>query len=141
MRKHKVPEEQIDHYLGHLPRGGAKMTRIYAPFEAEHCEEARAAIEAFVTEVRKYVKVADLDNPHALASSVTPKGRRRNGRLSKDAVKELEDLIRAGVGYRAVCDRFDISSPAFYKHRDRIFGAKGAAACRQRAETEPARKN
>lgn len=122
MRKQKVPEEQIDHYLGHLPRGGAKMTRVYAPFEAEHCPEACEAIEKFVAEVRSMLKVSNLDDPDALDKVQEAKGRKANGTLSPDRKKALVAAISNGLGNQEAKRVFGISDPTYYRYKHMQFG-------------------
>jgi site-specific recombinase XerC len=51
MRRRKVPLEQRQAFLGHLPRGTARTTAIYAPDEPEHLSDAVAAIDAVMADV------------------------------------------------------------------------------------------
>ena len=97
------------------------MTRIYAPFEAEHCEEARDAIEAFVSEVRAKVKVANLDDPKALVAWVNADGRKANNSLPANKRSEIEEAIRNGGGLGEVCRQFDVSTPTYYRYHAKVF--------------------
>jgi hypothetical protein len=51
MRRRRVPLEQRQTYLGHLPRGSARTTAIYAPDEPELLSDAVAAIDAIMMNV------------------------------------------------------------------------------------------
>jgi integrase len=51
MRRRRVPLEQRQAFLGHLPRGSARTTAIYAPDEPEYLTEAVEAIDAFMRDV------------------------------------------------------------------------------------------
>jgi hypothetical protein len=116
-----VPEKQIDYYLGHLPTGGTKQTKIYAPDKAEHSREACIAIEAFMAEVRKHIKTANLDDPNALRMEEQG-GRMANGRLTDHKLRDLHALIRARVGIVEICQRIGISSTLVYRHRKKLTG-------------------
>ena len=131
MRRRGVPTEQISHYLGHLPRGGAKTTAIYAPMEAQDCKEAAAAIEAVMSEIRGQLKIADLDDPNALFAEDT-NGRTRDGYLGDARRKELERLIEAGTGITEICRRVGVSNTLVYRYRKRILDVPGfeQPACR-----------
>ncbi|MBS0278738.1 MAG: hypothetical protein JSR81_14040 [Proteobacteria bacterium] len=63
MRKRKVPKEQISIFLGHLPKDSDATTSIYAPYEPKYCSEAVAAIESVMTEIRRSLKHANIDQP------------------------------------------------------------------------------
>ena len=121
MRDRKVPEEQIDHYLGHLPQGAAKMTRIYAPFEPQHCGEACAAIESFMTDVRKHLKKASLDDPEALVVA-DARGRLTNGHLGAEKVALIRKLIESGTGVMDITREAEISTTMVYWYRKKFTG-------------------
>jgi integrase len=53
LRAARVPSEQIDLMLGHLPRGASATTSIYAPYDPDYCREAVAAIDAYFDEIRR----------------------------------------------------------------------------------------
>ncbi|HWY16836.1 MAG TPA: tyrosine-type recombinase/integrase [Rhizomicrobium sp.] len=61
LKKRKVDREQRQFLLGHAPHDP------YGPTEPSDCEEAIAVIEEFMQELRKLVKVANLDDPYAPA--------------------------------------------------------------------------
>ena len=47
LRKRRVPTESISLMLGHLPRGSAATTSIYAPYDPDYCRDAIEAIDAY----------------------------------------------------------------------------------------------
>jgi integrase len=47
LRKARVPTEEIGIYLGHRPKGSARTTSIYAPFDPGYLAEAATVVEAF----------------------------------------------------------------------------------------------
>jgi hypothetical protein len=51
LRRRRVPLEQRQHFLGHLPRGSARTTAIYAPDEPEYLTDAVEAIDGFMMDV------------------------------------------------------------------------------------------
>ena len=51
MRRRRVPLEQRQAFLGHLPRGSARTTAIYASDEPEYLSEAVEAIDAIMSDV------------------------------------------------------------------------------------------
>jgi integrase len=51
LRRRKVPLEQRQAFLGHLPRGAARTTAIYAPDEPEYLNDAVEAIDAIMSDV------------------------------------------------------------------------------------------
>jgi Phage integrase family len=53
MRRRRVPLEQRQAFLGHLPRGSARTTAIYAPDEPEYLSEAVEAIDAIMGDVNR----------------------------------------------------------------------------------------
>lgn len=121
IRRSKIPEEQLDQYLGHLPKGASKMTGVYAPMEPEYSADACAAIEAFMAEVRRHVKTANLDDPKALLAE-NDLGRIANGGLGEARLRKLHDLINAGVGLTEICQRVGVSTTLVYRHRKRLTG-------------------
>jgi site-specific recombinase XerD len=69
LRAARVPQDQIDIMLGHLPRGSAATTSIYAPYDPDYCREAVEAIDDWFRESRRVRK-----------RSVAPRKRRANAR-------------------------------------------------------------
>jgi site-specific recombinase XerC len=51
LRRRRVPLEQRQAFLGHLPRGSARTTAMYAPDEPEYLSDAVAAIDAVMADV------------------------------------------------------------------------------------------
>jgi hypothetical protein len=51
MRRRRVPLEQRQAFVGHLPRGSARTTAIYAPDEPEYLSDAVEAIDAIMSDV------------------------------------------------------------------------------------------
>jgi integrase/ACT domain-containing protein len=131
LRDSNVPENQIDHYLGHLPQGGAKMTRIYARFGPKHCQEACQAIERYVTEVRSRLKVANLDDPAVVTAIAKAKARCNNGTLTDSRRDAIRAAIRDGIGHNEALRVFGISSPTFYKYRNEVLGKPTPAESRR----------
>jgi integrase len=66
LRKARVPTEEIGIYLGHRPKGSARTTSIYAPYDPDYLAEAAAVVEAFQQRLRE--EVAALTGTRALGS-------------------------------------------------------------------------
>jgi hypothetical protein len=111
MRKRKVPKEQISIFLGHLPKDSDATTSIYAPYEPEYCSEAVAAIESVMTEIRKHLKHANIDQPvvdaATLAKSIPSKTKKGVGDAKRE---EIRFLILSGLPHKEVVQRSKVSS-------------------------------
>ena len=101
LRKRRVPTEQISIVLGHLPKGSAATTSIYAPFDPDYCLEAAAAIEDVMREVRGHLKRASLDlAPVAVAGVSTGRAVRRG--IGEAKREQIRELILGGIIHREV---------------------------------------
>jgi integrase len=120
MREYGVPSEQIDYFLGHAPRGGAKTTYIYAPMKPHYCKQAVAAIEAFMEEVRQATEVIDIDDPSARLGKI--EGRMFNGRLDPNTRQDLLKAVLEGQGVMDLARRFKVSTTLVYKYRKKLLG-------------------
>ncbi len=111
MRKRKVPKEQISIFLGHLPKDSDATTSIYAPYDPEYCSEAVAAIESVMTEIRRHLKHANIDQPTvdaaALAKSIPSKTKKGVGDAKRE---EIRFLILSGLPHKEVVQRSKVSS-------------------------------
>jgi|GEM_PF-480938 len=111
MRKRKVPGDQISIFLGHLPKNSDATTSIYAPYEPEYCSEAIAAIEDVMTEIRRHLKRANIDQPivdaAALAKSIPSKTKRGVGDAKRE---EIRFMILSGLPHKEVVRRSGVSS-------------------------------
>jgi hypothetical protein len=111
MRKRKVPKEQISAFLGHLPKDSDATTSIYAPYDPEYCSEAVAAIESVMSEIRKHLKRATIDQPMIdaakLAKSISSKAKRGVGDAKRE---EVRFLILSGLPHKEVVKRSKVSS-------------------------------
>lgn len=112
MRDRGVPMDQISHILGHKPQGTSSTTAIYARFRPEYCVEAVAAIEDIMAEVRKHLKVADIDNPDAEFTGRVA----WSGHLDTAALLEMHEMIASGLKGIEIARRIGVSSTAIYKH-------------------------
>jgi len=111
MRKRKVPKEQISLLLGHLPKDSDATTSIYAPYDPEYCSEAVAAIEAVMSEVRSYLKRADIDCPiidvDKLAKTIPSKTKAGIGDAKREEVRRL---ILQGLPHKEIMQRTGVSA-------------------------------
>jgi hypothetical protein len=116
LRKRRVPAEQISYILGHLPKGSAATTSIYAPYEPDFCAEA--VIDDITDEVRSHLKLVNIDqpmlDPAAIAALVVKPRLEKDtgvGSVKRDEIRFLilsglphrEVVLRAGVSHGAVC--------------------------------------
>lgn len=113
LRKRRVPTEQISYILGHLPKGSAATTSIYAPYEPDFCAEAVTAIDDIMDEVRSHLKLVNIDQPvldsaTIAALAVKPRVERDTGvgSMKRD---EIRFLILSGVPHREVVLRAGVS--------------------------------
>jgi hypothetical protein len=118
MRKRKVPKGHISIFLGHLPKGSDATTSMYAPNDPDHCSEAVAPIESVMTEVRKHLKRANIDQPspdiEGLAKSIPSATKAGVGDAKRE---EVPFLIPSGVPHAEVVRRSKVSSgTASLKH-------------------------
>ncbi len=111
MRKRKVPGEQISIFLGHLPKGSDATTSIYAPYDPDYCSEAITAIESVLSEIRKHLKRANIDQPfpdiETLAKSIPSKTKGGVGDAKRE---EIRVLILKGLPHAEVVRRSKTSS-------------------------------
>lgn len=121
MKRQGVPRDQISHYLGHIEKGAAKTTAIYAPMEAQDCAQAAAVIEDVMNEIRKLVKSANLDDPNALLAG-DEDGRMVRQTLSPDRRKNLESLVLNGTGVMETARQIGVSTTLVYRYRKRLTG-------------------
>lgn len=59
LRNAKVPREQIDFQLGHIPKGSSRTTHDYGQYEPGYLSEAAAALEAWIERVLKLAAQKD----------------------------------------------------------------------------------
>jgi integrase len=114
LRKRKVPLEEIQLMLGHLPQGSEATTSIYAPFEPDYCESAVAAIDAVMAEVRGHLQRAKLDRPGNVVGMdalmpVDMTGRAWRHGVGEAKRQEVRRLILAGVPHKEVVARTGVS--------------------------------
>ena len=111
MRKRKVPGDQISIFLGHLPKESDATTSIYAPYDPEFCSEAVAAIENVMSEIRKHLKRAEIDQPvldvQEIAKSIPSKTKGGVGDAKRE---EVRFLILSGLPHAEVVKRSGVSS-------------------------------
>ena len=111
MRKRKVPGDQISIFLGHLPKESDATTSIYAPYDPEYCSEAVAAIENVMSEIRKHLKRADIDQPvldvQEIAKSIPSNTKGGVGDAKRE---EVRFLILSGLPHAEVVKRSGASS-------------------------------
>jgi hypothetical protein len=88
--------------------------------EPEYAADACAAIEGFMAEVRKHVRVAKLDDPNAISDGMNDGIPRRY--ISNEQHELLVALVRQGVGITEICARTRVSNTLVYKYRRRILG-------------------
>ena len=111
LRKRRVPGEQISLFLGHLPKNADATTSIYAPYDPEYCSEAVAAIEDVMTEIRKHLKRANLNQPvldvEMLAKVIASKTKGGIGDAKRQAIRLM---ILQGLPHTEVVRRSQTSS-------------------------------
>jgi integrase len=84
MRRRNVPMDQISGWLGHA-KGG--VTEIYATWQPEYADEARAAVEDFVRTVQAKCERADLLRPKGLEWAEKAADERWKTNVSKGKMK------------------------------------------------------
>jgi LysM repeat protein len=104
-------KEQISIFLGHLPKDSDATTSIYAPYEPEYCSEALAAIEDVMSEIRRHLKRANIDQPildiDALAKAIPSKTTAGIGDAKREQIRHL---ILSGLPHAEVAHRTGTSS-------------------------------
>ena len=114
MRRRRVPTEQISAFLGHLPRGSAATTAIYAPYDPDYLADAITAIEDTLTLVRGHLKRISIDRQMVAALEplvpidMTGKASRRGVGDAKR--QEVRRLILDGVPHAEIVRRAGVSS-------------------------------
>jgi hypothetical protein len=122
MRKRKVPMEQIEYVLGHLPSGAAKTTSIYAPFEPEYCGEAQHAIQSVMMEVQSLAGISYMSNPAQAVSHFDEVKPTNVGKLSLEQIRVRDELILKGVPGVKIAAQLGVSSTAIYKAKKKRHG-------------------
>ncbi len=138
MRDRKVPTEQIDLFLGHLPKGHAATTAIYAPFGPEHCAEAVTAIEDVLSEIRKNLRRHSLDRPsEPFLQRKTSKG---GVHLTPGVVEAISQKIAAGISPRKLARDFRVSLTTVNRRKRAMSHSEGTVRNTGRRLTEVERK-
>lgn len=107
MRKRRVPSEQLSLWMGHLPRGEAATTAVYAPYEPDYLAEAAEALEDALGAIRARLKRATMERPAAV-SAIDPlapidmTGRANRRGIGEQKREEIRRLILTEVPHRQV---------------------------------------
>jgi integrase len=137
LRKRDVPTEQISLLLGHLPKGSAATTAIYAPYSPLYMREAIQAIEDVLTEIGRHMKRTQINSPATLMQGAedTFSGTANRKGIGEEKRAEVRGLILAGVPHAEVVRRSGVSSGTVSLIRQdlrksyTLYRSEGVGAC------------